>query len=55
MSSISHLNAYFALIVSFAPKYQKDAGGGTDAALRCHAFVAWTTLLALWEVLGLSW
>ena len=41
INAVSPLNAYFALIVSFAMKYQKDAGVGTvialDAAVRRRA------------------
>jgi aminobenzoyl-glutamate transport protein len=59
MNSITPLNAYFALIVSFAQKYQKDAGVGTVVALMLPyviiVFVAWTALLALWQILGLPW
>ena len=50
---------YFALIVTFAQKYQKDAGVGTVVALMLPyviiVFVAWTVLLALWQILGLPW
>jgi aminobenzoyl-glutamate transport protein len=59
VNAISPLNAYFALIVSFAAKYQKDAGVGTVVALMLPyvvvLFVTWTALLALWQVLGLPW
>jgi aminobenzoyl-glutamate transport protein len=59
VNAISPLNAYFALIVSFAARYQKDAGVGTVVALMLPyvvvLFVAWTALLALWQVLGLPW
>jgi aminobenzoyl-glutamate transport protein len=59
MNSISPLNAYFALIVSFAAKYQKDAGVGTVVALMLPyvivLFIAWPLLLALWQLLGLPW
>jgi aminobenzoyl-glutamate transport protein len=59
MNSISPLNAYFALIVSFAAKYQKDAGVGTVVALMLPyvivLFVLWPALLALWQLLGLPW
>ncbi len=59
MNSITPLNAYFALIVTFAQKYQKDAGVGTVVALMLPyviiVFVAWTALLALWQILGLPW
>ena len=53
------LNAYFALIVTFAQKYQKDAGVGTVVALMLPYVVAlmvvWPLLLAAWHLLGLPW
>jgi aminobenzoyl-glutamate transport protein len=59
INAVSPLNAYFALIVSFAAKYQKDAGVGTVIALMLPyvvvVFVVWTLLLAAWQVLGLPW
>ena len=59
MNSISPLNAYFALIVSFAVKYQKDAGVGTVVALMLPyvivLFVVWPLLLAAWQMLGIPW
>jgi aminobenzoyl-glutamate transport protein len=59
INAISPLNAYFALIVSFAAKYQKDAGVGTVVALMLPyvvvLLVAWTALLAVWHLLGLPW
>jgi len=59
MNAVSPLNAYFALIVSFAAKYQKNAGVGTVVALMLPyvvvVFVLWTLLLALWQLLGLPW
>ncbi len=59
MNAITPLNAYFALIVSFAMKYQKDAGVGTVIALMLPyviaLFVVWPVLLALWLVMGLPW
>jgi aminobenzoyl-glutamate transport protein len=59
VNAISPLNAYFALIVSFAAKYQKDAGVGTVVALMLPyvvvVFVIWTLLLAAWQMLGLPW
>jgi len=58
-NAISPLNAYFALIVTFAAKYQKDAGVGTVVALMLPyvgiVLVAWLLLLGLWQVLGLPW
>jgi aminobenzoyl-glutamate transport protein len=59
MNSITPLNAYFALIVTFAQKYQKNAGVGTVVALMLPyvviVLVAWIALLAVWQVLGLPW
>ncbi|HEX7080451.1 MAG TPA: AbgT family transporter [Gammaproteobacteria bacterium] len=59
VNAISPLNAYFALIVSFAMKYDPKAGVGTVIALMLPyvvvLFVAWTLLLALWHLLGLPW
>jgi aminobenzoyl-glutamate transport protein len=58
-NAISPLNAYFALIVSFAMKYQKDAGVGTVVGLMLPyvvvLFVLWPILLVAWHVLGLPW
>ncbi len=59
INAISPLNAYFALIVTFAQKYQKSAGVGTVVALMLPyvaiVFVAWIVLLTVWQVLGLPW
>jgi aminobenzoyl-glutamate transport protein len=59
MNSITPLNACFAMIVTFAIKYQKDAGVGTLIALMLPCVVAisvaWTLLLAAWYLLGLPW
>jgi aminobenzoyl-glutamate transport protein len=59
MNSITPLNAYFAMIVTFAIKYQKDAGVGTVIALMLPYVIAisvvWTALLAGWYMLGLPW
>jgi aminobenzoyl-glutamate transport protein len=59
INSVSPLNAYFALIVSFARVYQKDAGVGTVIALMLPyvvaLFIAWPILLAVWQILGLPW
>lgn len=58
-NAITPLNAYFALIVSFAVKYQRNAGVGTVVALMLPyvigVFVSWTLLLALWQIFGLPW
>ena len=59
MNAISPLKAYFALIVTFAAKYQKDAGVGTLVALMLPYVVVvtivWIILLVVWQVLGLPW
>ena len=59
INAITPLNAYFALIVAFAQKYQKDAGVGTVVALMLPyvliLMVVWTLLLAAWHLLGLPW
>jgi aminobenzoyl-glutamate transport protein len=59
MNAVSPLNAYFALIVTFAAKYQKGAGVGTLIALMLPyvivLFVVWPILLALWQIFGLPW
>lgn len=58
-NSITPLNAYFAMIVTFAQRYQQDAGVGTVIALMLPyvviILVTWTILLAIWQVLGLPW
>jgi aminobenzoyl-glutamate transport protein len=59
VNAVSPMNAYFALIVTFAAKYQKNAGVGTVIALMLPyvviVFVLWTILLAAWQILGLPW
>ena len=59
MNAITPLNAYFAMIVTFAIKYQKDAGVGTVIALMLPYVVVlsvvWTAFLAGWHLLGLPW
>ena len=40
INAVSPMNAYFALIVAFAMKYQKDAGVGTVIALMLPYVVA---------------
>jgi aminobenzoyl-glutamate transport protein len=58
-NAISPLNAYFALIVTFAMKYKKDAGVGTVVSLMLPyvivVFVVWIILFVLWHLLGLPW
>jgi aminobenzoyl-glutamate transport protein len=59
MNSITPLNAYFAMIVTFAIKYQKESGVGTVIALMLPYVIwislAWTTLLVAWYLLALPW
>jgi aminobenzoyl-glutamate transport protein len=59
INAISPLNAYFALIVSFAAKYDPKAGVGTVIALMLPyvliVLVVWTLLFVGWEVAGLPW
>jgi aminobenzoyl-glutamate transport protein len=59
VNAITPLNAYFAMIVTFAQRYQKDAGVGTVIALMLPyvAILAavWTALLAAWYLLRLPW
>jgi aminobenzoyl-glutamate transport protein len=59
INSITPLNAYFALIVTFAQKYEKGAGVGTVVALMLPyvliLMVLWTIFLAAWHLLGLPW
>ncbi|HMR33609.1 MAG TPA: AbgT family transporter [Geminicoccaceae bacterium] len=56
---ITPLNAYFAMIVTFAQKYEKDSGIGTVIALMLPYVVVlcvvWTLLLVAWHLLGLPW
>lgn len=59
INSITPLNAYFALVVTFAQKYDKNAGVGTIVALMLPyvvwMFLLWTLLFAGWQQLGLPW
>lgn len=56
---ITPLNAYFALIVTFAQKYDKHAGVGTVVALMLPyvmwLFPLWIALFVAWHLLGLPW
>jgi len=58
-NSITPLNAYFALVVGFAEKYDKNAGVGTVVALMLPyviwIVVLWTLLFVAWYLLGLPW
>jgi len=59
MNAITPLNAYFALVVGFAQKYDKSAGVGTVVSLMLPyvgwLFIVWTSLFVLWYSLGLPW
>jgi aminobenzoyl-glutamate transport protein len=59
VNAITPLNAYFALVVGFAQKYDKNAGVGTVVALMLPyviwILVLWTLLFAAWYLLGLPW
>lgn len=59
MNAITPLNAYFALVVGFAQKYDKQAGVGTVVSLMlpyvAWLFVVWTALFVGWFLLGLPW
>jgi aminobenzoyl-glutamate transport protein len=54
---ISPMMSYFALIVAFMQKYQKDAGIGTIiATMLPYSFaflIIWTALLIIWLWLGI--
>jgi aminobenzoyl-glutamate transport protein len=58
-NGISPLMPYFALIVVFAQRYQKDAGVGTVVAMMLPYGVAisvvWILLFLGWELLGLPY
>ncbi len=59
VNAITPLNAYFALVVGFAQKYDKNAGVGTVVSLMLPyvviLLVLWTLLFAAWQLLGLPW
>jgi len=59
MNVITPLNAYFALVVVFAQKYDKNAGVGTIVALMIPyviaIFIIWTLLFVAWFLFGLPW
>jgi aminobenzoyl-glutamate transport protein len=58
-NALTPLNAYFALVVGFAQKYDKNAGIGTVVALMLpYALwmtVFWMLLFAVWYLLGIPW
>jgi aminobenzoyl-glutamate transport protein len=59
MNAITPLNAYFAVVVGFAQRYDKSAGVGTLVALMLpyviSMFVLWIALFSVWKMLGLPW
>lgn len=59
VNSITPLNAYFALVVGFAQKYDKTAGVGTVVSLMLPyvviMLVLWILLFAGWFLAGLPW
>jgi aminobenzoyl-glutamate transport protein len=59
INSITPLNAYFALVVGFAQRYDKSAGVGTVVSLMLPyvfiTFIAWTALFVIWHLAGLPW
>ncbi len=59
MNAITPLNAYFALMVGFTQKYDRNSGVGTVVSMMLPytlwIFVLWTALFALWKILGLPW
>jgi aminobenzoyl-glutamate transport protein len=59
INAITPLNAYFALVVTFAQKYDKNAGVGTVVSLMLPYVIwlilLWTLLFAVWYLLGLPW
>lgn len=59
MNAITPLNAYFALVVGFAQKYDSNAGVGTVVSMMLPyvviSFIVWTTLFAGWQAVGLPW
>ncbi|TVQ63774.1 MAG: AbgT family transporter [Phycisphaerales bacterium] len=59
INMITPLNAYFALVVVFCQKYDKQAGVGTVVALMLPYVLVlltlWTVLFVVWQVFGLPW
>lgn len=58
-NAITPLNAYFAMVVGFAQKYDKSAGVGTVVALMLPyatcIMVVWAAFFTGWYLLGLPW
>ncbi|MDX1944796.1 MAG: AbgT family transporter [Pirellulaceae bacterium] len=59
INSITPLNAYFALVVGFCQRYDKNSGVGTVVSLMLPyvvlTFLAWTILFVIWHLAGLPW
>src|SRR5262245_55551854 len=59
VNSITPLNAYFALVVGFAHKYDSKAGVGTGVSMRLPYVIwisiVWTILFVILYLLGLPW
>ncbi len=59
INMITPLNAYFALVVVYCQKYDKNAGVGTVVALMLPyvaiMLVLWTLLFVAWHLTGLPW
>jgi p-aminobenzoyl-glutamate transporter AbgT len=59
VNSITPLNAYFAVVVGFAQRYDRKAGVGTVVALMLPYVIwisiVWTILFVIWYLLGLPW
>jgi aminobenzoyl-glutamate transport protein len=59
MNAVTPLNAYFALIVTFAQKYDPKAGVGTVIALMLPyvvvVLVLWMVLFSVWHLFGIPW
>jgi aminobenzoyl-glutamate transport protein len=59
VNSITPLNAYFALVVGFAQKYDSNAGVGTVVALMLPYVIwisiIWTIVFVIWYLVGLPW
>jgi aminobenzoyl-glutamate transport protein len=59
VNAITPLNAYFALVVTFTQKYDKNSGVGTVVSLMLPYVIwmtiLWTLLFAAWYLLGLPW
>jgi aminobenzoyl-glutamate transport protein len=59
MNTVTPRNAYCALVVGFAQRYDKTAGVGTIVSLMLPyvviMYACWTLLFVAWHLLGLPW